>query len=260
MEKNQVIKTLLNHKSIRRFKPKSPTMEMIRSIVRAGQQAPFSSQVYSLLLSRNLKKNPFKAPLLFTVCIDFHKLQLIMKKRNWKLVSNDLFCLLMGIQDASLMAENMVIAAESLGLGTCFLGDTPLLATKIVKEYKLPKRIFPLTQIAVGYPAENPPTRPRYPLEFVLFENEYPKFREKDIKKAMKRMDQGYLAQNYYGKLNYRVPLEKGRREKFTFDDYSWTEHISRKWGQWNPSPKKLLDQLSKCGFKLSNEFSRRTR
>ncbi len=251
MKKNQVIKTIINHKSIRRFKPKSPTMEMIKTIVRAGQQAPFSSQVYSLLLSRNQRKNPFKAPLLFTICIDFHKLQLIMKKRNWRLVSSDLFCLLMGIQDASLMAENMVIAAESLGLGTCFLGNTPYQATKIAKECKLPKRVFPLTQIAIGYPAENPPTRPRYPLEFVLFEKEYPEFKEKEIKKAMKRMDQGYLAQDYYRKSNSRVPLEKGRKEKFTFDNYSWTEHISRKWGQWNPSPKKLLEQLSKCGFHL---------
>lgn len=252
MKKNQVIKTMLNHKSIRRFKPKSPTNGIIKTIVRAGQQAPFSSQVYSLLLSRNQKRNPFKAPLTFTICIDFHKLQLIMKKRKWDLVSNDLFCLLMGIQDASLMAENMVIAAESLGLGTCFLGNTPLRATEIAKEYKLPKRVFPLTQIAMGYPAESPPTRPRYPLEFILFEKEYPKFKEKEIKKAMKKMDQGYLAQDYYRKSNYRVPLEKGRKEKFTFDNYSWTEHISRKWGQWNPSPEKLLEQLSKCGFHLS--------
>ncbi len=178
MKKNQVIRTLLNHRSIRRFKPKSPTMEMIKTIVRAGQQAPFSSQVYSLLVSRNQRKNPFRAPLLFTICVDFHKLQLIMKKRNWKLISNDLFCLLMGIQDASLMAENMVIAGESLGLGTCFLGDTPLRATQIVKEYKLPRRVFPLTQIVMGYPGENPPPRPRYPLEFVLFEKEYPKFKD----------------------------------------------------------------------------------
>ncbi|HVP35908.1 MAG TPA: nitroreductase family protein [Terriglobales bacterium] len=252
MKENQVIRTLLNHKSIRRFKPKSPTMETIRTIVRAGQQAPFSSQVYSVLLSRNLRRNPFKAPLLFTICIDFHKLQLIMKKKNWELVSSDLFCLLMGIQDASLMAENMSVAAESLGLGICFLGNTPLIATAIAKEYKLPKRVFPLTQIAMGYPAENPPTRPRYPLEFVLFEKEYPKFWEKDIKAAMKKMDQGYLAQNYYRKINFRVPLEKGRKEKFTFDNYSWTEHISRKWGQWNPSPKKLLEQLSRCGFDIN--------
>lgn len=143
MKKNQAIKTILNHKSIRRFKPKSPTMDLVRTIVRAGQQAPFSSQVYSLLLSRNRRRNPFRAPLLFTVCIDFHKLELIMKKRKWKLVSNNLFCLLMGIQDASLMAENMVIAAECLGLGTCFLGNTPLLSGKIAKEYQLPRRVFP---------------------------------------------------------------------------------------------------------------------
>lgn len=254
MKKNYVIKTMLNHKSIRKYKPKSPTVDMIGAIVRAGQQAPFSSQLYSLLLSRNQRRNPFRAPLLFTICIDFHKLELIMSKRKWKLVSNDLFSLIMGIQDASLMAENMVIAAESLGLGTCFLGNTPLRAEEIIKEYRLPERVFPLTQIAMGHPAENPPPRPRYPMEFVLFENKYPKFRPKDIKKAMEKMDHGYLAQNYYRRLNYVVPLEKNRKERFTFDNYSWTEHISRKWGQWNASPEKLLEQLSKCGFDIARE------
>jgi len=251
MMKNPVIETMLNHKSIRSYKRKLPNDEIIRAIVRAGQKAPFSSQLYSLLLSRNKEKNPFKAPLLFTICVDFHKLELIMVRRNWKLVTNDLSSLFFGIQDASLLAENMVIAAESLGLGSCFLGNTPYRAEEIVKEYKLPIRVFPLVQLVMGYPAENPPPRPRYPVEFVLFENEYPQLGDEDIKKAMKEMDDGYVAQDYYRKSNYRISLEKNRKEKFTFDNYGWTEHISRKWGQWYASSRQLLAQLSKCGFHI---------
>ena len=75
------------------------------------------------------------------------------------MVTNDLSLLLFGIQDAALMAENMVIAAESLGLGSCFLGAAPYIAAEIIKEYKLPQRVFPLVQLAIGYPAENPPPR-----------------------------------------------------------------------------------------------------
>jgi len=72
------------------------------------------------------------------------------------------------------MAENMVMAGESLGLGSCFLGAAPYRADKIAKKYQLPPRVFPMVQLAMGYPAENPPPRPRYPLEFTLFEDVYP--------------------------------------------------------------------------------------
>lgn len=252
MMNNPIIQTMLNRKSIRHYKQESPTDEAITSIVLAGQQAPFASQLYSLLLSRNKERNPFGAPLLFTICVDFHKLELIMAKRNWQLITNDLFLLLFGIQDASLMAENMVIAAESLGLGSCFLGDTPYRAEEIIKEYKLPERVFPLVRLVMGYPAENPPPRPRYPVEFVLFEDEYPGFSEEMIDKAMTEMDEGYLAQDYYRKGNFKIPLQGDREETFTYDNYGWTEHISRKWGQWHASPKELLLQFAKCGFHIT--------
>ena len=65
----------------------------------------------------------------------------------------------------------------------------------------------------------------------------------------MQQMDEGYLAQNYYRKLKAKIRLEGDRKETFTYDDYSWTEHISRKAGQWHPSPDGLLAQLAKCGF-----------
>jgi hypothetical protein len=201
------------------------------------------------LLSRHKERNPFGAPLLFTICVDLHKMEQIMARRNWQMVTNDLSLLFFGIQDAALMAENMVVAAESLGLGSCFLGNAPYRAEEIAQEYKLPRRVFPLVQLAMGYPAENPPPRPRFPLEFVLFEDEYPEFGEEAIAEAMAEMDEGYLAQGYYRKANFQIPLEGDREETFTFDDYGWTEHISRKWGQWLASPEALLEPLAKRGF-----------
>lgn len=174
-----------------------------------------------------------------------------MQRRNWKMVTNDLSILLFGFQDATLMAENMVIAAESLGLGSCFLGAAPYIAVKIAKKYKLPRRVFPLVQLVMGYPAENPPPRPRYPLDFTLFEETYPELSEKAIAEAMKQMDDGYQAQDYYKNAGLIIPLEVDRQETFTFENYSWTEHISRKWGQWHSSPAELLGQLKKLGFKI---------
>jgi len=64
-------------------------------------------------------------------------------------------------------------------------------------------------------------------------------------------MDEGYLAQGYYVRQKAKIRLERDRRETFTYADYSWTEHISRKWGQWYESPEDLLEQLEICGFKI---------
>ncbi len=251
MLNNPVIEAMRNRKSIRQYTTEMPPDEVIAAIVRAGQQAPFASQLYSVLLSRDRTNNPFDAPLLFTVCVDFYKLEQIMARRNWQMVTNDLSLLFFGIQDAALMAENMVIAAESLGLGSCFLGNAPYRAEQIAQDYQLPPRVFPLVQLAMGYPAENPPPRPRYPLEFVLFEDRYPEFSQEAISQAMAVMDEGYLAQNYYRRANYQIPLEGEREETFTFANYSWTEHIARKWGQWLASPQTLLEPLAQRGFQI---------
>ena len=249
---NPVIESMLNRKSVRKYSDQQPSDEVIETVVRAGQQAPFASQLCSLLLSR--KKAPFGAPLWFTFCVDMHRMELIMAKRGWTVVSSDLSVLLFGIQDAALMAENMVIAAESLGMGSCFLGDTPYRAERIQKQYKLPKRVFPLVELVMGYPAEEFPTRPRYPLEFTLFEDRYPELTDAMIEDAMRVMDEGYLAQGYYRKQRAKIKLEVDRKETFTYDNYSWTEHISRKWGQWESDPKELLDQMEKCGFAIKTK------
>jgi nitroreductase len=254
---NPVIRALMNRKSIRSYTDRDPSDEVIETVVRAGQQAPFAAQLYSFLLSRDRKKIPFHAPLLFTICADVHRLELFMAERRWTLVTHDLPLLLFAIQDACYAAENMVIAAESLGMGSCFLGAAPYHAERIIEAYKLPKRVFPLVQLAMGYPAENPPVRPRFPLEFSLFEDAYPALDEKAVREAMKVMDDGYLEQDYYRNINYKVPLTGDREETFTFDDYGWTEHISRKWGQWYESPDELLRALAACGFKIEDSEDR---
>jgi nitroreductase len=253
MMDNPVVRAMMNRKSIRKYTDEEPSNDVIETIARAAHQAPFAAQMCSLLLSRRRKKNPFHAPLLFTVCVDCHRLERIMARRGWKMVSSDLCMLLFGLQDAILVAENLVIAGESLGMGSCFLGDASFQADRIAKQYGLPKRVFPVVQLAMGYPAEEPPPRPRYPLTFSLFEDKYPEFGEEDLEAAMKVMDEGYLAQDYYRSVNYMVPLEGKRKETFTFDDYSWTEHMSRKWGQWNPSPDELLKPMKLCGFDLTS-------
>jgi FMN reductase (NADPH) len=248
---NPVINCMQQRRSVRKFTSQKPSETVIDAIVRAAQQAPFAGQLASMILSRK-KKQPFGAPLMFTFLLDLHRMEQVMARRGWKLVSCDLSNLFFAIQDASLMAENMVIAAESFGLGSCFLGNAPFVADKLCRLYKLPLHTFPLVHLVMGYPAEQFPPRPRYPRRFACFEETYPKLTEEMVTEAMRVMDEGYLAQDYYKRDKLMIKLEHGKKETYTFQDYSWTEHISRKWGQWNEDPQELLKQLQACGFDLA--------
>lgn len=245
---NPIIDAMMKRHSVRSYTDEQPSDEVIETIVRAGQQAPFAGQLCSVLLTRK-KKLPWGAPLMFTICVDMHRMEKIMAKRSWTTKSNDMLLLLFGLQDATLMAENMVIAAESLGLGSCFIGAAAYNAAQLQKKYKLPKRVYPFVYLVMGYPAEILPPRPRYPLEFTLFEDKYPELTDEMVEDAMRVMDEGYLAQEYYRRLKAKIRIEDDRKETFTYDDYSWTEHISRKWGQWDDNPGELLGQLEACGF-----------
>jgi len=242
---------MMQRKSIRTYTDVEPTDEVLETVVRAGQQAPFAAQLCSLLLRRDRSRNPFGAPWLFTICVDLHRMEQVMAYRKWKRKMSDLLALLLGIQDAAYVAENLVIAGESLGMGSCFLGATPYYAGQLIEEYRLPSKVFPLVQLTMGYPAEDPPPRPRYPMAFNLFEDGYPDFSTKQIESAVQAMDRGYLAQHYYEDLQAKIPLEDGKEDTFSYGDYSWTERISRKLGQWGADPGPLLAQLAQCGFHL---------
>jgi len=251
---NPTIKALMDRKSVRKFTNQKLTGDELETIVRAGQQAPFASQLYSVLYSTE-GQIAYDAPIWFVLCVDAYKLERFMKLRGWRIVTNNLTLLLLGMQDAAYMAQNMVMAAESLGIGSCFLGAVSSSAARIrtlQKRFGLPNRVLPMVELVMGYPDEDFPPRPRYPLAFTLFENRYPELSDEDVKQAMKVMDDGYLRQEYYKRNGVKIELEDGREDRYTFDDYSWTEHISRKWGQWEESPNKLLDALQECGFSLS--------
>ena len=253
MKSNDVIKTMMNRKSVRRYEPRMPEPGVIETIVRAGQQAPFASQLYSVILCTD-GKFAFHAPVAFVICLDVHKLKLFMNKRGWDIKTNNITLLLLGLQDASYMAENMVIAAESLGLGSCFLGEGSISAGRLrylAKKHNLPKLVLPMVELVMGYPDEQENPRPRYPLSFSMFENTYPEIDDAALEEAMAVMDRGYLAQDYYKKANRKIPIEGGKPETYSYDTYGWTEHISRKWGQWAESPNDLLDALSERGFSL---------
>ncbi|MFX0207666.1 MAG: hypothetical protein ACFFDT_16885, partial [Candidatus Hodarchaeota archaeon] len=94
--------------------------------------------------------------------------------------------------------------------------------------------------------------RPRYPLKYIAFEDQYKDLTEKEIQECMKMMDEGYLEQGYYVKQSAKIPMKKELGDdKIDYDTYSWSEHISRKMvqGRWGEKP--FITFLKECGFKL---------
>ncbi|MDD8040729.1 MAG: nitroreductase family protein, partial [Thermotogota bacterium] len=235
MRKNIVIDTLMKRRSVRKFRKQIPDDETIETIVRVGQQAPFTSQLYSVIFGTEGDYG-FGAPLWFLICIDAYKLERYMRLRHLEIEVDDLSLLLLGIQDASYLAENMVIAAESLGLGSCFLGEgsiNPYRVRQLTRLLNLPPRVLPAIELVMGFPDEDRPIRPRYPLAFTLFENGYPELTDTEVIEAMSAMD----------------GAGSEKQTQFAADPSHWTEHIVRKWCQWSPSQEDLLEALSERGF-----------
>lgn len=252
--RNETVNLMLNRKSIRAFTERDPSEVEIEVLLEAARQAPFAYQAYSILFRRDRAKNPFHAPLTFIFCADLYKIERMMAVRGWKRRMNDLFTLLLAFQDAAYAAQNMVIAAESLKMGSCYIGGAPLAAHALQKEFDLPPRVFPLVALAVGYPKENPPVRPRFPRSFTVIEGAYPRWSDEEVSAAMDVMDRGYLDQDYYREAGFMIPLEEGMEETFTFDTYSWTEHISRKLGLWESSPERIMKLFRERGFFTAEE------
>ncbi|MDC4233951.1 NADPH-dependent oxidoreductase [Actinomyces sp. B33] len=83
--------------------------------------------------------------------------------------------LLTALHDTLLSAQNVVVAAESMGLGTCYLGSILADPRRVIAALDLPPLTFPVVGLLVGRPAQDPQYKPRLPLSVITGENTYPR-------------------------------------------------------------------------------------
>jgi len=186
---NEVLSTIMNHRSIRKFKDERLKPAQIETIVRAAQMAASSSfmQAYSIIgltdpaLKRELREitnTPYveENGHLFIFCADLQRLTIMaaeQEKQDMKAtLESSAFCQI-AIVDAALAAQNAVLAAESLGLGTVIMGSVRKDIRRLDEMLGLPEYVIPLFGIAVGVPDQQPEVKPRLPLDAVYFENRY---------------------------------------------------------------------------------------
>lgn len=188
---NTVIDTILEHRSIRKFEDKALTKEQIETIVQCAQAASTSSyiQAYSIIGVPDKEMKKQLAELsgnqayvednghFFVFCADLYRhevageIEMRTADIEESLESTEKF--MVALIDAALAAQNAALAAESMGLGICYIGGLRNNLEEVTKLLKTPDRVVPLFGLAVGYPARVTSKRPRLPLEHIYHENTY---------------------------------------------------------------------------------------
>lgn len=192
-----------NRKSIRKYKSKDIPKEVLNKILLAGVRAPSSGnmQVYSIVVTtkKDLKTQLFnahfeqdmilQAPVILTFCADFNRMRKWLSLRDATDNFNDVFGFLIGAIDAALVAQNVVMASEVEGLGSCYLGTTLGNARKIGEMLNLPKGVYPVTSLVLGYPDEDIAPRDRLPLDGVVHHETYQDYSNDKITEVYKEKE-----------------------------------------------------------------------
>ncbi len=256
---NAYVDLILNRATTRSFLDKDVPDETLWKLARAAQQAPFTGQMYAFVYTRDKEKKETlskhlgrfiaQAPVFVLFCLDFRKLEKFIAYKGRENKASDLQMLFLGIQDVSYAAMNFVMAAEALGLGTCFFGGAPMIEPVLSGMFNLPDRVYPLVGMVLGHPAKKPAPRPRIPTSCVLFRDEYHDLDENEVRAAMEVMDAGLIREGYYQSLNAKIPKPEQDEDTVGYDKYGWSEHISRKYARQDSSGR-LKNQLAGKGIR----------
>jgi len=121
------------------------------------------------------------APVVLTFCADFNRISRWCELRNAVPGYDNFQSFMAAAIDALIAAQTFCIAAESVGLGICYLGTTTYNAQEIITALNLPKLVVPVTTITVGFPADMPDQTDRLPLDSVVHHDTYKDFTAEDI-------------------------------------------------------------------------------
>ncbi len=223
---NDMIQLIKSHRSIRKFTDQEIDAHLMKEIIESAQWASSSSfvQAYSIIgikaqenkreLARLCGEQSYieACPVFLVFCADLNRLQMACTMHKTKMVGEYTESFIMATVDASLAAQNAMLAAESLGLGGVYIGGIRNNPEEVSKLLKLPAYVYPVFGICLGYPAQDPGSKPRLPLEAIYMEEVY------DVKNGLKEIGE-------YDKIisDYYIERTKGKRSD------SWTQQMAEK-------------------------------
>lgn len=205
------IDTLLAHRTIRRYQEKPLAKEVLTTLFDVachGATSTFMQQFTIIhVTDANVREQVFLSsgqPYvggtkgdLFVFVVDLNRNAEIRRRAGADLEPmGRMGVFLQGYQDTMIAAQNMVTAAESLGLGTTYLGSISNDIERVIAALQLPKYTFPAVGLLVGYPDQTPQYKPRLPRELTIGTNRYPDLESEESLKALAAYDE--TVQEYY--------------------------------------------------------------
>ncbi len=206
------------HRTIRRYRSEAVTAAHLETIIDAGRRAPTDASAQFGTFIRitdgqlrarlaglcSNQRHIMEAAEFFVVCLDTNRLRRLVEYRGGTYASGPYISLLFGIVDASLMAQNMLVAAETLGYGTCFVGAVQENSDRIARELDLPPGVLPIVGLVIGVPEageKSLPPRPRVPRQAVFFENGYPDLSDEMLEACFQAMSGQHPTGDWYNTL-----------------------------------------------------------
>jgi FMN reductase (NADPH) len=243
---NPTIKQILEHRSIRRFKQDPISAQMLSAIIGSAQMASSSSnmQAFSIVGVTNPEKKQQlaalagnqsyieEAPLFLVWCADLKRIEIAAKSHGVEKVVSTTENFIVATVDAALAAQNAAIAAESLGLGIVYIGGIRNKPQEVSKLLKLPKLVYPVFGMCIGWPDQKPVIRPRLPLNAVYHEEEYD---SASYDERISIYDETFR--------NYVIERSGGKQETI------WSKEMASKMSR--PMREHMRSFLEEQGFKL---------
>lgn len=196
---NEIIQSLFERKSVRIFTDESVTGEEKALLLECAFQAPTAGcqQLYTIIdvtdqaekeeLAELCDHQPFiaTAPVVFVFCADCQKWLDVYREAGLKPRRPGLGDALLSMADALIAAQNVVTAAESLGLGSCYIGDILENEERVRELLTLPDFVFPAALLVIGRPSQQQRQRPkpeRFEGRYTVLENRYRTLTGKELR------------------------------------------------------------------------------
>ena len=190
-----MITSIENRRTIRKYKEKDVSEVLLNELLTTAARAATMGniQLYSVVVTREkeIKKtlSPLhfeqpmveNAPIVLTFCADFHRFNQWCELRNANPGYNNFLSFINAASDTLLFVQNFTTLAEDAGLGTCYLGTTVYNPKGIIDILHLPKLVFPIATITVGWPDESPEQTDRLPLNGIIHNDTYKDYSKEDI-------------------------------------------------------------------------------
>ena len=247
---NAILDLIHCHGSVRRYRPDPIPAETIEALVLAGQRASTSSnlQMTSVVavteqatrarlaeLCGN-QAHIAQAPVFLAWCADLKRLDRACELRDVDQVTDYVENFLVAAVDVAIAAQNAALAAESLGLGICYIGSIRNNTARVIELLELPRLVFPVVGMTIGWPVAQPMIRPRLPVSAVLHWERYDP-QPKDAE--MLEYDRMMIDTGIYEGRQVPVP---GKPEQM--ENYGWTEHSARRVAKaWRTELREVLEQ-----------------